>query len=139
MKSELKKAKEKAWKVFSLFIRLKYSNSFGDCRCVTCGTVKHYKEMHAGHFIDGRNNSVLYNEDLVYPQCFHCNSKMPGCLGGNKVSYTIFMQKKGYTLQQIDDFNKLYYTAKPMKEHEHKDIEKMYKNKIKELDKNVMG
>ena len=134
LKSPLKLAKEKAWKYFSLYIRLKNADSDGNVKCVTCNVRKSYKEMHAGHFIDGRNNSVLYDEKLVHPQCFHCNSKMPGCLGGNKVAYTLFMiNEKGYSLEQIEEFQNLYFTSRPMKEYEHKEIEEKYKQKIKEL------
>ena len=132
-----KLAKKKAWAVFSKYIRLKNADSFGMVKCVTCKTVKHWKEVHAGHFIDGRNNSVLYDERLVFVQCFHCNSKIPGCLGGNKVAYTLFMiNEQGYTLEQIEEFQKLYFTSKPMKDYEHEEIEQKYKQKLKELEKN---
>lgn len=134
-KSDLKKAKEKAWAVFSQYIRRKYADSEGNCKCVTCDTTKHWKELHAGHFIDGRNNSVLYNEQLVHPQCFHCNSKMPGCLGGNKVAYTIFMATKYcLTIEEIEKLHNLYFTAKPMKAFEHDEIREKYEDALTGLD-----
>ena len=134
-KSDLKKAKAKAWAVFSQYIRRKYADEDGNCRCVTCGTVKHWKELHAGHYIDGRNNSVLYNEQLVHPQCFHCNSKMLGCLGGNKVAYTIFMATKYcLTMEEIGKLQNLYFTAKPMKAFEHSLVEEKYRDALVGLD-----
>lgn len=132
-KPSVKLARKKAWAVFSRYIRLKYSDFEGFCKCVTCGISKSYKEMHAGHFIDGRNNTVLYDERLVHPQCFHCNSKQPGCLSGNKVAYTVFMMKTyGYTPGQIEEFQGLYHTSKPMKAFEHDEIRRIYEDKLEE-------
>ena len=125
-------AKNKAWAVFSRYIRLKYANEFDIVVCVTCGVKKHYKEAHAGHFIDGRNNTVLYDERLVHPQCFHCNAKCPWCLGGNKVAYTIFMSKK-YSMQEIEDFQNMYFTSKPMKAWEHLEVFEKYTKLLNEL------
>jgi hypothetical protein len=128
------KAKDKAWKVFSQYIRRKYADFLGYASCVTCGIRKHYKDLHAGHFIDGRNNTVLYDERLVHPQCFHCNSKHPGCLSGNKVAYTVFMMKTyGYTVEEIKRFQDMYYSSKPMKAWEHDEIRIKYEQKLKEL------
>lgn len=36
MKSEYKKAKDKAWSAFSKYIRLKYTDWMGNCKCVSC-------------------------------------------------------------------------------------------------------
>lgn len=128
----LKLAKKKAWGVFSQYIRLKNADVNDLVCCVTCFTKKHWKEIHAGHFIDGRNNTVLYDERLVHPQCFHCNSKMPGCLGGNKVPYTIFMSKK-YTMKEIEEFQGLYFNSKPMKAWEHLEIFSKYTKLFNQL------
>lgn len=78
--------KDKAWAAFSKYIRLKYANEQGYEECYTCGAVKHYKQMQAGHGIGGRNNSVLFMEDVVRPQCAGCN-----LWGGGK--YSIFTEK----------------------------------------------
>ena len=77
------KLKEKAWYEFSRYIRLKYSDSNGNCTCVTCGARKMWKELQAGHVLDGRNNSILFDENIVYPQCYTCNCM----LHGNKEAY----------------------------------------------------
>lgn len=49
----------------------------GECVCVTCGKARAWnagiKEMHTGHFIASRRNSVLLEEDNVAPQCSYCN------------------------------------------------------------------
>jgi hypothetical protein len=127
-------AKKKAWTVFSQYIRQKYALPDGQCQCVTCDKWDHWKNLHAGHFIDGRNNSVLYNEKLVHPQCFHCNSKRPGCLSGNKVRYTIFMAHKYcLTMEEIEALQNLYFKSKPMKPHEHLEVLEEYKEKLKNI------
>lgn len=133
-KSPLRKAKDKAWSVFSKYIRFKYADKDGYCQCVTCGVIKHWKEIHAGHFIDGRNNSVLFDERLVHPQCFHCNSKRPGCLNGNKVAYTLFMLKKGHTSSDIAVFEGLKHKVKKMRIADFKDIEDKYLDKLTGLE-----
>ena len=49
----------------------------GQCVCVTCGAVKAWdggiKELHTGHFLASRRNSILFEEDNVAPQCASCN------------------------------------------------------------------
>ena len=127
------KAKEKAWRIFSKYIRLKYADRNGYVKCVTCGKRDHYKNLHAGHFIDGRNNSILFNERLVFPQCFHCNSKLMGCLAGNKVSYTLFMLKR-YSKKQIEEFESMKFQTKKMGISDFKDIEEKYLDKLVGLD-----
>lgn len=67
------KMKEKAWKEFSKYIRLSNMSMGEYVRCYTCGTIKHWKEMHAGHWITGHNNMTYINENYVRPQCYHCN------------------------------------------------------------------
>lgn len=47
------------------------------CKCVTCGAVRHWKEMDAGHFIPS-SRSPLVKWDLRNggPQCSQCNMNM---------------------------------------------------------------
>jgi hypothetical protein len=133
-KSEHTKLKEKAWANFSKYIRLKNADKDGNCRCVTCGVTKHWKEIHSGHFIDGRSYAVLFDERLVHPQCFHCNGKHWGCLSGNKVRYTLFMLSKGYTKEEIEGFDNLKHTTVPMKDYQLQEILDTYKQKVKDLE-----
>jgi len=75
--------KKKAWTLFSKYLRMKYANGNGYCACYTCGEVKHYKELQAGHLLDGRNNAILFEWNCVRPQCYRCNC----ILNGNKEEY----------------------------------------------------
>lgn len=123
-KLTIPKAKKKAWEQFSIYIRLKYANSSGIVQCVTCGIRKHYKDnMQAGHFIPGRGNAVLYDERLVYPQCFGCNYGK----SGNYIPYERFMLTK-HTKKEIEGFKDLFYTKKDMSLMDHLAVYEKYKS-----------
>ena len=93
----------------SRYIRLKHADKDGNCKCVTCGIVKPWKELQAGHFVDSRNLTVLFDEELIYPQCVACNMFKHG----NKVEYTLFMLRKGYSAEEITEMvNKKFKTRK---------------------------
>ena len=95
-KKNLKTIKAKAWSIFSRYIRMKYADENGYTNCVTCGANKHWKDLQAGHFVAGRNNSILFYEKGVHPQCRRCNYNE-----GNGVEYFIFMEKT-YGREEID-------------------------------------
>ncbi len=69
----ISKQKKKTWEWFSKYIRLKFADDQGNCTCYTCGVVKPWNKMQAGHGIGGRTNNILFNEDVVRPQCYSCN------------------------------------------------------------------
>lgn len=131
-KSPLVKAKNKAWNAFSRYIRRKYANRNGQVKCVTCPKTACWEKegMQAGHFIDGRNNTVLFDERLVYPQCYHCNVG----LKGNKVAYTLFMLRKGFSQDEIDEFLILKNKVKKMSIADFQEIEQEYEDKLVALD-----
>lgn len=49
---------------------------YGDC--YTCGVVKHWKEMHCGHYIHGKGDLDRRN---LKRQCVKCNNYLSGNLG----------------------------------------------------------
>jgi len=69
----LKSLKNKAWKLFSEWIRRRGADEGGTERCYTCGGLAHWKELQAGHSIPGRHNAVLLDADICRPQCVVCN------------------------------------------------------------------
>jgi hypothetical protein len=80
--------KKKAWDLLSKIIRLKNADDNGYCACVTCGIVKHWTEMQAGHFIPkAQGNSVYFLEENIHVQCVSCNI----FLAGNLTNYTLYM------------------------------------------------
>lgn len=69
----LRNLKAKCWKVFSEYIRKRGADTGGTNDCYTCGKLSHWKELHAGHGLPGRHNAVLFDEEIVKPQCPVCN------------------------------------------------------------------
>jgi len=73
MPKKIKPIKAKAWKAFSLFIRKSHADKQGYVHCYTCDKKMHWKESQAGHCFSGRQNSILFEEQVVRPQCMGCN------------------------------------------------------------------
>ena len=80
------KSKKAVWDWFSIYIRLKYADKKGISKCYTCGKVLPIKDLQTGHAIMGRSNAVLFDEEIIRPQCQRCNVWLAGNLG-------IFAQK----------------------------------------------
>jgi hypothetical protein len=73
-----KTAFDKAWKVWSIFIRQSFADNRGYCTCYTCEAVKHWKEMQAGHYHHG---ALDFDKRNIHPQCIRCNKWLSGNLG----------------------------------------------------------
>ena len=120
------KVKAKAWKYFSLYIRLRGAKG-GMNTCVTCGRVKNYKDLQAGHFLPGRHNSILFDERNCWPQCYVCNV----VLGGNGPRYYQFMLKK-FGQKVIDELEKMDWVTKQMKVFQFQQLADYYKEKVEQ-------
>lgn len=118
-KSRRAKAKQAAWKAFSEYIRLR------DKRCVTC---PNGSAQQAGHFIDGRHNAVLFSEEGVHGQCYHCNVG----LKGNKLEYWLFMERT-YGRKVIDQLMRESKVTVQYKIYDFEEIEQRYKAKTGHL------
>ena len=59
--------------VFSQYIRLSSADENGNCTCVTCNKVLHWKEIQAGHFMSRKHYSIRWSEANVKSQCAACN------------------------------------------------------------------
>lgn len=130
MRTPITKFKKKAWKAFSLYIRLKDADKQGMVVCYTCDKPYHYKRTNAGHGISGRNNSILFEEKIVRVQCVGCN-----IWGGGK--YSVFTRKlidelglKGY-----DKIVSQSRTAVKFTVNNYLEIEQEYIGKLLELTK----
>lgn len=132
MKSNYKKQKDRAWKAFSLYIRirdcLKTTGTKEWGNCCSCGARTNIKQAHAGHFLPGRRMSILFNEKNVHLQCCSCNTY----LQGNGANYYRFMQNK-YGEETIDFLLEENKKTIKLKEFELKEIEEKYKQKLKNL------
>lgn len=91
-KSPLELAKDAAWTEFSKFIRtrdcIRTTLTLDRGVCVTCSREYEYKKLQAGHFLAGRTNSILLDEDLVHAQCYGCNMGQ----NGQYVEYFVWME-----------------------------------------------
>ena len=100
------KSKKAAWDAFSKYIRLRdCTDGVGDQAfgsCFTCGRRYEFKKLQAGHFLNGRHNSILFDERGTHAQCKYCNI----ILKGNQVKYTLKMQEI-YGQKVIDELIKL--------------------------------
>ena len=86
-KPTLRSLKNKAWKLVSEYVRRKEADAGGFVGCYTCGAPLHWKlEAQAGHAIPGRHNAVLYDLEIIRPQCYRCNCAMGG-------RYEVFVAK----------------------------------------------
>lgn len=61
------------WKLISEFVRRQGADDGGTNDCYTCGKLSHWKELHAGHALPGRHNAVLFDLEVLRPQCPVCN------------------------------------------------------------------
>lgn len=120
--------KDKAWKAFARYIKARYSDKYGMCACVTCGDRYHYQDglhINAGHFVGGRGNSVLFDEDLVRPQCVTCN-----CAGGGEqyryAQYLVSVE--GKTMEQIDELLSRRNKVVKFSDQDLRDIADKYNN-----------
>ena len=63
----------KADKVFSEYIRRRYTNDNGLTECYTCGKKEHWKELQCGHFMSRKHYSTRWSETNCQVQCAGCN------------------------------------------------------------------
>ncbi len=97
MSKELTKLKKDTWSWCSKYVRLKYADYNGHDTCYTCGVVKHYKKMQAGHGVAGRTNGILFELKVIRPQCYSCNI----CKHGNlDIFHTKLEKEYGYGIIQ---------------------------------------
>lgn len=87
-------AKKGAWKMCSRYIRtrdcIRTTGSPDRGKCCTCNAEKDYHDLQAGHWTEGRHNSVLFDKRNIHAQCIRCNY----FLSGNPIRYKEFMEKR---------------------------------------------
>lgn len=120
------KLKNETARALQLAVRMESADGNGNCRCVTCGVVKHYKQMQGGHFVGGRTNAILFDERNVHPQCVQCNHH----LGGNQVAYMQFMLAK-YGQEVIDAIRRNKNTPTKLSREELIDLRKSYMERVR--------
>ncbi len=121
--------KKELWKVFSQYIRMRDSGV-----CITCGAIKHWKKMQAGHCIPKANGGLrlYFDERNVNCQCYRCNIN----LGGNGAVYNQRIRDiYGTTAMEtlLKYFNEKDTNPLILKIPDYKAKIKKYKKKIQEL------
>ena len=113
-----------------LLVRMKAACDNGYCECVTCGVVKHYKEMQGGHFMPRGNSSTKILEENIHPQCRGCNCW--GMKSGSAAqNYTIYMMDL-YGREFVDEMLKTKGVAYKWNREEIKLIHDDAKKQIKQ-------
>jgi hypothetical protein len=111
------------------YVRLKAADENGYAQCVTCGVIKHWKELQGGHFISRRWTATKLIEENVNPQCPRCN----GPLGGDLIEYTRYMDEM-YGPEFVDELRQLKHQTKKYTRAEVEEIKAELREKIKELE-----
>jgi hypothetical protein len=121
--------KRKAWKLLSEYVRRKSASpTNGMAECYTCGTMMHWRNIDAGHFVPGRSGAVLLVEENVRPQCKICNLWMRG----NYHQYTLRMIDE-VGRAKVDELMALRHQTKKWSRAELDDFIDEYKMKIADL------
>lgn len=117
MGKKLRILKKKAWSRCSIYVRKRYANAYGYVKCYTCGIVKYWKDIQAGHGFSGRGNAILFEEDIIRPQCYGCNVCNAGKLHiftyklrkelGNKRFEELYKQQFGYKSFTQDELQEI--------------------------------
>lgn len=140
--------KQKAFRAMSPYIRLRDAIAYHKenrfdisgldpesllVACCSCGKVRPWKSMDAGHFISrssGGSSGVYLDERNVHAQCRSCNRFKEG----NKVEYYNFMLKK-YGQNIVDELRALDNKTYTKKEIEGLKI--YYKQQYKVILENI--
>lgn len=126
------KDKTKAWDAFAKYIRVQGCLETTGLAflgvCITCGKQFHISYLQAGHFMSGRRNAVLFQEQGVHIQCRYCNM----VLNGDHKKYRKILIKK-YDLATVKKLEAAKSKVIQDKDMKFKSIEKEYREKYTDL------
>ena len=126
-KQKISTLKKKLWKLVSQYIRRKHADDNGNAACVTCGTVKHWKELDCGHFIPkSKGNAIYFEEDNLAPQCTYCNRFQHG----NLIEYTRYIIDM-YGIKKVDELRVLANTTRKIGIVEYRSLIEDYQDRLK--------
>jgi hypothetical protein len=130
----MNKAKKRAIFYFSQYIRtrdaLKTTGTTTHAKCITCGRIQHILDMDAGHAIPGRDNTILFSENLCNAQCRECNRFH----GGRLQEYRkILIEKHGQS--KWEEWEAMKHTHVKFTQTDYEQMAAEYREKIKNLKK----
>lgn len=114
--------------IFSLFIRLRDSDSGGYCRCISCGSVHFWKDMHNGHFVNRGHMSTRFDEKNCNAQCMKCNMFDEG----NNIGYIKGLIRK-YGIRVIEELELKKHSLCSLSTFEYEILIKHYSDEVKKL------
>jgi len=119
----------KLWRIFSKYIRLRDRIQDDYCKCISCGSIHHWKAIHAGHFLSRRHKQIKYDEQNVHSQCVTCNSFEEG----NQYKYGLALIEK-YGDSIINDLHARKKLNKIPDRLWYIEQIKIYQDKLKEME-----
>ena len=127
--NDLKTRKAAAKKACHNYIRARdYGKS-----CICCGR-RLGKKFDAGHYLESGNNpKIRFDEDNIHSQSVYCNQYQ----GGNSDDYRGNLIKK-IGLERVERLESMKGGTVKRTCEDYKEIEKYYKDKLKELDSNAL-
>lgn len=129
--------KKRLWPLVSEYIRRRDADWLDNVKCVTCSELKYWKWGDAGHFIEGRRNSIVFDERNIHFQCKGCNGNLRnGSISRNKEEtarkYEAYMVKR-YGQEVVDELRRKDKETKNWSIPELQELIKVYKEKLKTL------
>ncbi len=127
-KTELQKAKAKADKYFSLYVRQRDANDEGFVRCCTSWTLHHWKNLDCGHFMSRRYEATKYDEKNTGPQSRASNRFNQG----EQYKFGLYLDKKygAKTAEKVTIKSRMFCKRN---RYDYEMIAKEYKLKLKKL------
>lgn len=119
-KSPLQKFRDKTWKFWSRYVRLKENYI-----CFTCGRQKDKKTTDAGHYKHGK---LDFDEMNVHCQCNYCNQHLHGDLG----TYNMKLIDK-YGKKDVDDL--ILRANQDTNRYSMSELEEIYESIAKKMNK----
>ena len=108
----------KAWTLMSLYSRQKdllMDSEIG--KCITCGKIDHWKNMHAGHwFHASKQSEVTYDHRNIHAQCAGCNTYK----GGARDEYAVYIKNR-YGAHVLDELQTLKHQGHILRRQELED------------------
>ena len=113
-------------------VRMEAADDTGVCECVTCSRLYLWKRVHAGHFVGGRSNGVLFDERNIHVQCVQCNHYH----GGNLAMYLMYMLNQ-YGEEVVEEIRRNRYSRVAFERDELMGMREWYRMRITKQEKRL--
>ena len=122
--------KNKVWKNFSIYIRLRdAADGSGVCFCISCSKPHHWTDIDAGHYIPREWTKIWLHEMNVNAQCRSCNFFQKGNIQGYRLG---LLKKWGKNTDLILESQK---GKKKLHSWELEELNEVYLKRISQLKK----